>query len=122
MHYLAEILRSIDPDARYHLKSCAVSRGAKWKPHTDKNNDHSKRSIMVTCGTRTSGGGLWIREDGEEKLLDTYFRPCYFDGRNKHWTEDWAGGDRISLVFYTHKNCRNVADDEESPAPKRRRR
>ena len=123
MHYLAEILRSIDPDARYHLKSCAVSRGAKWKPHTDKNNDHSKRSIMVTCGTRTSGGGLWIREDGEEKLLDTYFRPYYFDGRNKHWTEDWEGGDRISLVFYTHKNCRNVADDdEESPAPKRRRR
>ena len=120
MHYLGEILRSIDPNLQFG--SCAASRGAKWKPHTDKNNDHSKRSIMVTCGTRKSGGGLWIREDGEEKLLDTYFRPYYFDGRNKHWTEDWAGGDRISLVFYTHKNCRNVADDEESPAPKRRRR
>ena len=78
---------------------------------------------MVTCGTRKSGGGLWIREDGEEKLLDTYYRPYYFDGRNKHWTEDWEGGDRISLVFYTHKNCRNVDDDdEESPSPKRRRR
>ena len=65
---------------------------------------------------------MWIREDCEEKLLDTYFRPYYFDGRNKHWTEDWEGGDRISLVFYTHKNCRNVDDDEESRAPKRRRR
>ena len=77
---------------------------------------------MVTCGTRKSGGGLWIWEDGDAKLLDTYYKPHYFDGRNAHWTEDWEGGDRISLVFYTHKNCRNVADDdEESPAPKRQR-
>ena len=121
MHYLGEILRSIDPNAQY--RSCAVNKNSKYKPHTDKNNDHSKRSIMVTCGTRKSGGGLWIWEDGDAKLLDTYYKPHYFDGRNAHWTEGWAGGDRISLVFYTHKNCRNVVDDdEESPAPKRRRR
>jgi hypothetical protein len=121
IHLCNEVLEAMGVEEEY--ASGALSENAHWRPHTDKNNDHSKRSIIVTCGTRKRGGGLWIREDGEEKLLDTYYKPHYFDGRNKHWTENWAGGDRISLVFYTHKNCRNVADDdEESPAPKRRRR
>ena len=67
IHLCNEVLEAMGVEEEY--ASGALSENAHWRPHTDKNNDHSKRSIMVTCGTRKSGGGLWIWEDGDQAVV-----------------------------------------------------
>ena len=114
MIYLPELLKSIDPDQEY--ESCSISLNAKFKEHTDDYN--AKKSMMITCGG-VKDSGLFIKINGTTKLLNTYYKPHYFDGQNPHWSKDWQSDDnrdRISLVFYTRgkkQDRQDISEDGE---------
>jgi len=111
MIYLPELLKSIDPDQEY--ESCSISLNAKFKEHTDDYN--AKKSMMITCGS-VKDSGLFIKINGTTKLLNTYYKPHYFDGQNPHWSKDWQSDDnrdRISLVFYTRGKKQDRQDISE---------
>lgn len=79
-----------------------INKNVNCKMHYDKKNKGN--SYTFTLGDFTSGGHLQL----EDKTVDVYKRPYCFDGSKVlHSTQDWSGGDRYCIIFYTGPDLKN---------------
>ena len=74
--------------------------------HSDTNN--VGYSVAISIGF-FSGGRLWLAGD----FIDTWCRPCLFDGQQDHCTEDYEGS-RYAIVAYTHKSVASLSADDKT--------
>ena len=67
--------------------------------HTDKNIGES---ICVAFGEYI-GGELIIEMEDKVIMIDPRLKPVKFDGKKyPHWVNEFSGGDRYSLVFFSN--------------------
>ena len=73
-----------------------LNRNTLCTRHTDRNEGNS----MIAFFGDFEGGGLFVETpDGVRHLQGTGIWHEY-NGRHPHWTEEWTGGDRFSVVAY----------------------
>jgi len=77
-----------------------INKNYKIQPHVDAPN----QGMSYIVGMGNYGlGELCILKSGKVEKIDIKNKPFKFNGsRFKHWVEDYMGGDRWSLVFFTH--------------------
>jgi len=82
-----------------------INKNVNCKMHVDSKNRGN--SYTFTVGQFSEGGGLIV----EESIIDIYKKPYMFDGNKiKHGTEDWKGGDRYCIIYFTgpKNNCKEL--------------
>ena len=64
--------------------------------HTDRNEGHSWICLLGDF----EGGGLFVETPEGVRHLQEKEVWHEYNGRHPHWTEEWTGGDRYSVVAY----------------------
>jgi hypothetical protein len=86
----------------YKWQQIQINKNYKCPPHKDVKNKGI--SCIVCCGGY-KGGNLCI----ENKEYDPRSEPIFFDGsKYTHWTSDFEGDNRYSVVFFNSYNPNNL--------------
>jgi hypothetical protein len=90
---LKKLMKSYDPEFKF--TTIQLNKNILSPPHVDKNNVGP--SYIIGFGDY-EGGKLVI--EGKEHNIQNKFKK--FNGTKGHWVTPFKGGDRYSLVFFTH--------------------
>ena len=99
---LDKLLREIakehfDPD--FTFTNFQINKNVNCKMHLDKKNKGN--ACLFTLGDFKTGGHLEL----ENSTVDIYKKPYIFNGNKVlHGTQDWTGGDRYCVIYYTTQN------------------
>lgn len=100
-------------DPHFKFGSAHILKNKLCDRHVDKHN--LALALMMSCGTFTENTGTLgclHPQTGEFISVVTKNKLTLFNVRSEHWTEQWEGGDRFCVVFFTRVDSLHLKEDE----------